>query len=99
MLVLLPSFTLILVNDVILWVIHTATSSTMEWKPWGPVLGMICLVLGDTVQGNIVDHRHNRNSLSDECGKRIYVEVVSANSRIQKQQVIPYTPHEKEIKY
>lgn len=49
--------------------------------------------------GDTADHRHNRNSLPDECGKRIYVEVVSANSKVQKQQVISYTPHEKEIKY
>jgi len=50
-------------------------------------------------QGNTVDHRHKRNSLSNECGKRIYVDLVPANSRVQKQQVISYTPHEKEIKY
>jgi len=50
-------------------------------------------------QGDTVDHRHNRNSLPDVCAKRIYVEVVSANSKVQKQQVISYTTQKKEIKY
>jgi hypothetical protein len=45
------------------------------------------------------DYRNDRNSLSDERGKWIYVEMVLANSRVQKQQVISYTPHEKEIVY